>query len=300
MLDWDKLRIFHTVATAKSFTRAGEILNLSQSAISRQISALEESLQVSLFNRHARGLMLTEQGDILFLTANDVLERLSATENALLETKERPRGSLKITTPVAFGTNWLTPRMREFSEAYPEISITMLVDDRELDLTMREADVAIRLFPAKHPDLIQKKLTVLYNSIYASNNYLNTYGIPENIKDLQHHKLILFSDEQKQPFSDINWILNAIGKSNLPHKSAFKINSMSAMLKAVKSGIGVAGLPEYMVQSKNISKILPEIKGPQTDMYLIYPSEMRNSKRINVFKEFILKKLAEGGLGRAR
>ena len=300
MLDWDKLRVFHTVAIAHSFTRAGEILNLSQSAISRQISALEESLKVSLFTRHARGLMLTEQGDILFRTVSEVLTKLSTAENALLESKERPRGPLKITTPVVFGNNWLVPRIREFMETYPEIAITLLVDDRELDLNMREADVAIRLFPAKHPELIQKKLTVLNNSIYASNDYLRVFGIPKSVKDLEQHRLVLFGEEHKQPFAEVNWILKVIGENNLPHKSPFKINSLFGMMKAVKSGIGIAGLPDYMVQSKNLSKILPQLVCPKTEMYLIYSVEMRNSKRVSVFKEFLLRKLVEDGLGRAR
>jgi len=189
MMDWDKLRTFHTVATAQSFTRAGEILNLSQSAISRQISTLEEGLQVTLFHRHARGLLLTEQGDILFRTVSDVLTRLSAVENALLESKERPRGPLKITAPVAIGTTWLTPRMREFCEAYPEIEVTLLVDDRELDLTMREADIAIRLFPAKQPDLIQKQLTSLNNSLFASNDYLRNPAETERLTEPPAHHL---------------------------------------------------------------------------------------------------------------
>ena len=179
MMDWDKLRIFHTVATAQSFTHAGEVLNLSQSAISRQISALEEDLQVELFHRHARGLMLSEQGEILFRTVSEILTRLSAAENALLESRERPRGPLKITAPVAIGTTWLTPRMREFAEAYPEITVTLLVDDRELDLIMREADVAIRLFPTRHPDLVQKPITTFKNSLYASNEYLRLHGVPK-------------------------------------------------------------------------------------------------------------------------
>ncbi len=304
MLDWDKLRIFHTVATSHSFTRAGEVLNLSQSAISRQISALEESLQVSLFTRHARGLILTEQGDILFRTVSDVLTRLSAAENALLESKERPRGPLKITAPVAFGTMWLTPRMREFSETYPEITITTLIDDRELDLTMREADVAIRLFPAKQPDLIEKKLTVLNNSIYASNSYLRAYGVPKKIQDLHNHRLILFGDEQNQPFAEVNWLLKIFNASsfshNIPQKVPFQINNMIGILKAVESGMGVASLPDYIAQNnQQLSKVLPEVNGPKTDVYLIYSTEMRNSKRINVFKEFLLRKLAEDGLGRA-
>ncbi len=299
MMDWDKLRVFHTVATARSFTHAGEALGLSQSAISRQISALEDNLQVSLFTRHARGLTLTEQGDILFRTVSDVLSKLSVAENALLESKERPRGPLKITAPIAFGTNWLTPRMREFSETYPEINITMLVDDRELDLTMREADVAIRLFPAKHPELIQKKLTVLNNSIYAANSYLRTYGIPKKPQDLQKHRLIIFSDEQKQPFAEVNWLLKTFASSPQT-KIPFQINNLVGLVKAVESGIGIAGLPDYIAQSNQLlSKVLPEINGPKTEVYLIYSVEMRNSKRINIFKDFILRKLAEDGLGRA-
>lgn len=299
-MDWDKLKVFHTVATAKSFTRAGEVLSLSQSAISRQVGALEENLQVSLFTRHARGLMLTEQGEILFRTVSDVLARLSSAENALLESKERPRGPLKITAPVAFGTNWLAPRLREFSESYPEIILTLLVDDRELDLTLREADVAIRLFPAKHPEIVQKKLTVLNNSIYAANDYLRKYGVPRKPEDLQQHRLVLFGEDQKQPFADVNWILKTFPLSETPQKPRFKINSVLGMVNAVESGMGVSGLPDYIAQWRpQLSKVLPEINGPKTDMYLLYSTEIRNSKRISVFKEFILRKLAGDGLGRA-
>ncbi|NBO18069.1 MAG: LysR family transcriptional regulator [Proteobacteria bacterium] len=296
-MDWDKLRTFHTVATAQSFTRAGEMLNLSQSAISRQISALEEGLQVSLFHRHARGLMLTEQGEILFRTVSDVLTRLSAAENALLESKERPRGPLKITAPVGFGTTWLTPHMRDFSEAYPEITLSLLVDDREYDLTMREADVAIRLFPAKHPDLIQKKLTTLNNSLYASNDYLRQHGIPTKPADLKGHRLITFGEDVRLPFAEVNWVMKAGAAHGEDRKPAFKVNSLVGIERAVESGIGIAGLPDYMMQSvPRVTKVLPELKGPQTDVYLIYSIELRNSKRIKVFKDFIIRKLSEDGL----
>lgn len=297
MLDWDKLRVFHTVAIAKSFTRAGEIMNLSQSAISRQIATLEESLQVSLFHRHARGLMLSEQGEILFRTVSEILTRLSATENALMESKERPRGPLKITAPVAIGTTWLTPHMREFCDAYPEITPNLLVDDRELDLTMREADIAIRMWPAKHPDLVQKKLTNLNNSVYASNDYLRTYGVPKTAADLATHRLIAFGEDTRQPFSQVNWLLTGGIKKHDTHRASFKINSLYGMLKAVQSGIGIAGLPDYMaMNSPGISRILPELSGPATEVYFIYSVELRNSKRIKVFKDFLIRKLAEDGL----
>ncbi len=300
MMDWDKMRIFHAVATAQSFTRAADVLNISQSAISRQIGALEEDLQVVLFHRHARGLLLTEQGEILFKTVSDIFSRLSAAENALLESRDRPRGPLKITAPVAIGTAWLTPHMREFSELYPEITVTLLVDDRELDLTMREADVAIRLFPARHPDLVQKRLTSLDNSAYASNEYLRVHGIPKKPQDLAQHKLITYGEDMRLPFAEVNWLLRAGLSSGEERKPAFKINSMAGMLKAVESSIGIAGLPDYMVQGiTGITKVLPELKGPVTDVYFIYSMELRNSKRIKVFKEFLIRKLAESGMAKA-
>lgn len=297
MMDWDKLRIFHSVAMAQSFTRAGEALNLSQSAISRQISALEEHLQVSLFHRHARGLLLTEQGEILFKTVGDILTRLSTAENALLETRERPRGPLKITAPVAFGTNWLTSYIHEFCELYPEITVTLIVDDRELDLTMREADIAIRLFPARHPDLVQKQLTSLTNSAYASNDYLRQHGIPKRMEDLSRHKIISYPEDVRLPFAEVNWLLKAGAKPHEERKPAFKINSLVGMLNAVETGLGIAGLPDYMVKDiPTLAKVLPEVKGPVTEMYLIYPLELRNSKRINVFRDYLVRKLNQTGL----
>lgn len=295
MLDWDKLRIFHAVAVAESLTRAGEALNVSQSSISRQISALESSLQVALFHRHARGLMLTEQGEILFTAVNSILSQLTAAENALIETRERPHGPLKVTAPIGFGSNWLARVVREFDEQFPEISVTLLVDDREFDLTMREADVAIRLFPARHPDLVQKKLASFSNSLYASKDYIAEYGTLKKADDIAKHKIITYPEDVRLPFAEVNWPLTLSAKAEL--KPALRINSLVGILHAVESGFGIAGLPDYLMQgNKNVLKILPEVKGPQTDMYFIYPVELRNSKRINVFRDFLIKKLQQVGL----
>jgi DNA-binding transcriptional LysR family regulator len=293
-MDWDKLRIFYTVAQSQSFTKAGETLNLSQSAISRQVAALEERLQVTLFHRHARGLLLTEQGEILLRTVSEVFTKLAATENALMESKERPRGPLRITAPVAFGTTWLTPNMKEFHELYPEIQVTLIVDDRELDLLMREADAAIRVVAAKQPDLIQRSLVTLHNSVYASNDYLRERGVPNKPEDLDNHNLITYGDDGHLPFPELNWLTTAGHKAKEGREPVFKVNSLLGMLKAVESGLGIAALPDYMVQGiKGITRILPEMTGPTTEVYFTYASEMRHSKRIKVFKEFMQRKLAE-------
>jgi DNA-binding transcriptional LysR family regulator len=136
-MDWDKLRIFHAVAEAGSFTHAGESLNLSQSAVSRQISSLEESLGVTLFHRHARGLLLTEQGELLHKTAREIFGQLSMIEGQISDSKQLPEGPMRITVAEFIGSTWLAPRLGKLREEHPDIQLTVLLDDRILNLGMR-------------------------------------------------------------------------------------------------------------------------------------------------------------------
>src|SRR5881227_2705733 len=125
-MDLDKLKVFHAAAEAGSFTHAGERLGLSQSAVSRQVSALEGELAVSLFHRHARGLILTEQGELLYRTAHEVFMKLEAARTKLTDSRERPNGDLKVTTTPGIGVHWLTPRLGEFVELYPDVHVTLI------------------------------------------------------------------------------------------------------------------------------------------------------------------------------
>ena len=205
VMDWNKLRIFHAVADAGSFTHAGHELGLSQSAVSRQISALEDALNVPLFHRHARGLILTEQGEMLYRTAHEVFTKLTAAQTRLMDSKEKPSGELRITTTVGLGSVWLTPRLKEFSEIYPDIAVTLLLDDRELDLSMREADVAVRLRRPTQPDLIQRKLFTVHHHLYASADYLKKHGIPKSLEDLDKHKILTFGQAPNY-LTPVNWL----------------------------------------------------------------------------------------------
>src|SRR5215470_3696444 len=223
-MDWDKLRVFHAVAEAGSFTHAGESLNLSQSAVSRQISALEESLSVPLFHRHARGLILTEQGDLLYRTAREVFAKLAMTEAMLTESKDRPKGPLKVTTTVAFGAAWLTPRIREFTDLYPEIQVSLVVDDAELDLSMREADVAIRMAPPRQPDLIQRHLVSVQVHIYAAPDYIKKHGLPQRPEDLDNHRLIVYGEDARPPVPGVNWLIEVGAKSGQDRRPILTVN----------------------------------------------------------------------------
>jgi len=295
MMDWDKLRIFHAVAEAGSFTHAGEALNLSQSAVSRQISALEESVSVPLFHRHARGLILTEQGELLYRTAHEVFAKLAMAEAQLSESKDRPKGQLKVTTTVALGSTWLTPRMGEFLEVYPDVAVDLLLDDRELDLSMREADVAIRMAPPRQPELIQRHLMTVHMHVYAAPTYIKRYGLPKSAEELDSHKVIVYGEEIRPPVPDTNWLLRLGIKGEDRRRPSLTVNNVYAIQRAAEAGLGLAALPEFMVLgSSSLVRVLPEVEGPRIDAYFVYPEELRNSKRIQVFRDFLLRKVAEG------
>jgi DNA-binding transcriptional LysR family regulator len=292
-MDWDKLRIFYAVAEAGSFTHAGESLNLSQSAISRQISALEDSLKVTLFHRHARGLILTEQGEVLHSTARDVFAKLAMTEAMLTESKVRPRGPLKVTTTFAFGVKWLTPRLGEFLELYPDIQLTLLIDDRELDLAMREADVAIRMMPPRQPDLIQRHLTTIRVKIYASKSYIARRGQPQNLAALRDHFVIGFPPNKTLPFSSANWLLEVAGIS-FESANVLLINNMYGIFEAVAGGLGIAALPDFVVAGHpEVERVMKDIEGPEVESFFVYAEELRHSKRIAVLRDYLIKKVAE-------
>lgn len=293
-MDWDKLRVFYTVAQSKSLTKAGEALALSQSAVSRQISGLEEKLKVTLFHRHARGLLLTEQGEILYKTVSDVVAKISAAETTLAESSTKPRGSFTITAPAAFGTIWLAPLLKEFIILYPDIEISLIIEDRELNLAMREADVAIRMFPSKHPDLIQIPLVNISTSLYASNDYLRDHGVPKNIADLSGHRIIAYPRNVPLPTPHVNWLFDHPEAKKNKIQPTIRMNSLNAIRRAVKEGMGIAPLPDYMMyRSRHISKVIPELQSPKTEAYYVYPLELKNSRRVTVFRNFIERKIAD-------
>jgi DNA-binding transcriptional LysR family regulator len=291
-MDWDKLRIFHAVADAGSFTHAGHELNLSQSAVSRQISALEEDLRVPLFHRHARGLILTEQGEVLYRTAHDVFTKLAAAKTRLMDSKEKPSGELRITTTVGLGSVWLTPRIKEFMELYPDIQVQMILEDEELDLSMRQADVAIRLRRPTQPDLIQRKLFTVNHHIFASLDYVQKYGIPKAVEDLDKHKLLIF---QGASYLSYLTLLQTVGRPDGDMRiPALRVNNVYGLRRAVQAGAGIAILADYLIApDMNLVQIDIGMETPQFDTYFVYPEELKETKRITVFRDFIVAKARE-------
>ena len=293
-MDWDKLKIFHAVTQAGSFTKASDILNLSQSAISRQIQSLEYELKTSLFERHARGLVLTDSGHKLYSTANEVISKIKEVETDFTEQKHKPSGKLVITTVVGFGGIWLTPRIKEFRDKNPDIEVELIVTNEELDLSTREADVAIWMRAPKQKNYIQKKIIDINYHIYGSSKYCEEHGLPRSLNDLDKHNLITYGKGSPSPLSEKEWILKVGSKEKYKRKSIMKVNNIYSLLLAVESGVGLAALPDYMVANKpGLVKILGDHSGPKYEAHFVYPQSLKNVARVKAFRDFIFNKVSE-------
>lgn len=290
-MDWDRLRVFYVAAEAGSFTHAGDQLSLSQSAVSRQVSALERDLKAPLFHRHARGLILTEQGELLYRAAKEMVQKLDATRARLHDSREQPNGDLKVTTTLGLGTHWLTPRLAEFAQQYPDIRIEVILTNEELDLAMREADVALRLRQPTQPDLIQRRLFTVHFHAYASQDYIKSYGRPETIEALDEHRIIAFGGTEPNYLAQINWLPTLGRDARDARQAILTVNSVTALKIAVEKSVGIAVLPDYLVdQSSGLVQVLQFAEMPALESYLVYPSEMKNVARVQVFRDFLVSK----------
>ena len=288
-MDWDKLRIFHAVADAGSLTHAGDTLHLSQSAVSRQIRALEESLDTTLFRRHARGLILTEQGELLFETTRSMTKRLEATAARIRDSEDEVYGELRVTTTMGFGTLWLAPRLHRLFERYPNLKIDLMLEERILDLPMREADVAIRLKEPSQAELIRRRLMEVHIRLYASRGYVEERGLPARPEDLAGHRIITQSPSSPQVRAGA---IARNGWTKSAPASSLTVNNYFGILQGVIHGLGIGSLPDYLTGDfPDLVHILPEEKSAPIPTYLAYVEELRHSKRVCAFRDFVVEEI---------
>lgn len=290
-MDWDKLRIFHAVADAGSLTHAGDSLNLSQSAVSRQIRALEESLDATLFHRHARGLILTEQGELLFDATRSMSQRLEGAVARIRDSNEEVFGVLRVTTTTGYGSLWLAPRLPKLYEQYPDLQIDLMLEERVLDLPMREADVAIRMKEPSQADLVRKRLMSVNMRLYAMPSYLDAHGRPKSEDDLRHHRLICMNTTSQQVSAGASYV-QALLENDV--RSLLTVNNYFGGLQAVLNGLGIGVLPDYVVHDfPELERVLPSSESSEIPVFLAYPEELRHSSRVSAFRDFVVQEIHE-------
>jgi DNA-binding transcriptional LysR family regulator len=295
-LDWEKLRLFQQVADAGSFTEAARRLHMSQPALSRQIAALEDSIGAKLFHRHARGLAMTHEGEQLRAATSEMQDRLDTARDAIDASRDRPTGEIRLTTTVSFGSTWLARQLGDFLDRFPDITISLMLSDQDVDLAKREADVAIRFHLPLQAELIQKPLIGIRHYLCASPDYLVRHGVPRSIAELDQHRLIAYGDAAPEFLKGINWALE-LGHQGAPRTPALMINNSHGVLQAVEAGAGIAALPSYLIRfSGKVRVVLPELEGPVFRTFFTYPVELKRSLRVAALRDFLVERMTAANL----
>jgi len=282
-----------SVAEAGSITHAGETLHLSQSAVSRQIQSLETAMGATLFHRHPRGLLLTSEGEILYEATQEITAQLITSTVRLRDNREGVHGPLRVTTTLGFGITWLIPRLPKLLSENPGLSIELLLTGEILDLPMRQADVAIRMRAPQQADVIGRKLWSMRVGLYANRGYLDQRGTPETIEQLVNHDLIIYSDKAPQPTYEIDWLFRE-GANGPTVRPRLMVSTQYAVLEAVLNGVGIGILPDYLAASNDsLVRVMPESIGPEIEPHLVYARELKTSKRVSVFRTFLLNELEQ-------
>lgn len=288
-IDWDKLKTFYAASETGSLTAAAERLNISQSAVSRQISALEDSLNTPLFHRHARGLTLTEQGRILHDAATEMARSAARAERTVTDSRSKPQGKLRVSTPISLGANWLISVLPEFIKAYPDIEVQLILEDQEHDLSAFDVDCALRPWPSTQGDVIERRIGTISQSLYASDSYLSSHGAPTSAEDLDNHSIVAFGELTPSRLNSSNWVLSKGRPDDNPREPILSVNNLHGLMRAAEAGIGIVGIPDYIVtMSKRLVRVLPTVRGDSFDVFFVYPSEMRGSMKAKVFREFLM------------
>ena len=195
-----------------------------------------------------------------------------------------------MTTPPGLGIHWLTPRLGEFIELYPDIHITLITTDEELDLAMREADVAIRLRQPTQPDLIQRKLFSVHSHAYASPEYLKRFGTPRSFDELDTHRvLVLGGSSVPLHLQNRRWLTEVARDGKGPRTPQLTINNVLGLLRGCQRGLGIALLPDYLIEENGgLVQLFGDEDAPAMDAYFVYPEELKSVARVQAFRDFLV------------
>ncbi len=288
-MQWDKLRTFYYVAKYKSFTRTGQELNISQSAISRQVIDLEYQVGHKLFKRLPRGLALTQQGELLYQYTEKMFVYSVAALSHIQNEQSNPQGELRLGANIGLVDTWLCEILPVFMLQYPDINLSLYSKDKSLDVEALEVDVALQPYISDQPELVQNLLMRWNRRLYASEEYVQKYGMPKSCKDLKNHRLISFGTETIHLFDNINWHLALSGQKGDVQKPYASANSLRALYEFAKAGLGIIPFSKEspLLRGSNLAQILPEIHGPSIDIYFTYPIQLKGIRKVEVLEEYL-------------
>lgn len=285
-MDIDKIKAFCMVAEFENLAKAAENLSVSPSWISKQISSLEDYVRRPLFFRSKKKFILSEEGKIFLQSAQKILMELKKAENLLESHKEEISGNITISTTNALAALYMIDAIADFSKKYKDVNLTIVGSDEENHLVFGKVDVVMRPLVEHHEDFERMPLMQYQMHLYASQEYINTYGTINEVKDLKKHRIISYGHYSAFPYDLVNWHLSLLPEN---FKPCISINSGVALLKAVEAGLGIASLSQIGQRDSKVPlvKVLPDHPGPVIENYFYYPTSMKGSKKIKALYEHL-------------
>jgi DNA-binding transcriptional LysR family regulator len=285
----DTMAVFARVVEAESFSGAARALGLSKSAVSKQVSGLEDRLGLRLLNRTTRRLSLTEAGATFYQGCQRVVAEAEAAEQAVTHLASAPRGRLRVNAPMSFGVRHISPALPEFLRCYPELAVDLTLNDRIVDLVEEGFDVGVRIAPLVDSSLVARRLAPSRSVLAAAPAYLEARGVPRDVDELEEHACLIYSYQVIVE----GWRLTGPeGARRLKVSGPLRVNSGDAILAAALGGLGVALLPGFIcgedLRAGRLVRILPGWEAlPENAVSAVFPAARHLSPKVRAFVDFL-------------
>jgi LysR family transcriptional regulator for bpeEF and oprC len=293
----DALQTFTTVVRTRNFTAAADSLGVTPSAISKQISGLEERLGVRLLNRTTRSVSPTEAGQLFYQHCENILESIAEAERLVTDFDATPKGRLRITAMANFGRRELARMLNDFALVYPDISFELYISDRPVDIVQEGFDFALRIGTQEDSRLIAKPVAKQSIMVCASPTYLKQWGTPLSFEDIINHRMLVISNAE---YARANW-LREFEKSHSFSINAVErkltVNDIDLAYEACLQGMGITALPSYIaerhVRSGELVHLFQNIEIPTRTINAVFPQNRYLSTKSRAFLDFVTSYFAD-------
>lgn len=282
------MQVFISVVELGSFTAAANVFRMSPPMVTKHINSIEKRLNATLIKRTTRRLQVTEVGKNYYENCKEILKKIEDSEAGTAILSGKPKGLLKVSASLWFGSITLTPIVCEYLDQFPDVSVELSLSDRFVDMLEEHFDVAIRIGELSDSSLIARKLTTFEMSICASPEYLKKYGTPTKPEHLKNHQCLGFTNWRSQS----GW--KVVEKSMINQKfthSRFDSNNGQALREAAIRGIGIIMMPKVLLENEILSgqliEILKQYTPPPRPVNAVYPKERQATPKLTSFIEFL-------------
>lgn len=298
-LDLNAMAVFARVVELESFTAAAEALGLSKSMVSRQISDLEDALKVRLLNRTTRKLSVTEAGAVVYERAARIVNEANEAARDANCIEGAVRGRLRINAPMSFGITELGPVMSKFLARYPELSVELALNDRQVDLMEEGFDVSVRISKLNDSSLIARQLAPVRRTIVGTPDYFKVHGVPRHPHDLKDHKFVLYSLRPKPEQLEFR---DPGGKFfTVDVQGSFLCNNADAMQGIIQAGQALCVAPMFLcaeaLRRGDLVSVLDEWETEPLTLHVIYPHTRHLSAKVRAFVDFAVEEFGPGKAG---